>query len=309
MEEIWIAWIAFTIDRTLGDPPHPFHPIRIFGYGIAWAEKNMNQAKARRLKGACLSLCLVGLCYLFFASLQGFFKNLGAEWEAIFQIVFLYYALAQGSLLKSGNKLIQYIDAGSLKKARSQLSHLVGRDTHSLSEQDIKKALLETWSENLSDGVVAPLFYYFLGGIPGVMTYKMINTLDSMIGYKTSRYRKFGCFAAHLDDLANLIPARLTGLGMVLLSGRWQAFKTLFQDAPRHESPNAGYPEAALAGILDCQLGGDAFYQGTRHQRAYLGRRNRKIIPEDIQYTRRLIQQLSIFFLILFSIIQWLILR
>ncbi len=175
-----------------------------------------------------------------------------------------------------------------LEAGRKQLSRIVGRDTTQLTAQQIRIAVLETMSENLSDGVVAPLFYYALAGIPGMMTYKMINTLDSMLGYRSARYEQFGKFAARLDDVANFIPARLTALLMVLVSGSWRGFLFTIKYGHKHKSPNAGYPEAALAGILNCRFGGPNRYHGQLVSKPYIGKQDRLIQPEEIERISRI---------------------
>ena len=144
----------------------------------------------------------------------------------------------------------------SEEEGRKQVARIVGRDTSTLSAQEIRTAALETLAENLSDGVVAPLFYYLLFGLPGILTYKMINTLDSMIGYHSTRYILFGRWAARIDDVANYIPARLTALLMLLVSGRLDLLGFVWREGKNHASPNSGYPEAALASILQCQFVG-----------------------------------------------------
>lgn len=150
----------------------------------------------------------------------------------------------------------------SLEEGRRQVARIVGRDTSGLTDTEVRTAALETLAENLSDGVIAPLFWYLLLGVPGMLAYKMVNTLDSMIGYRNERYRAFGCFAARLDDVANYLPARLTAFLMVLVTGRLSLLRFVFRYGPRHASPNSGYPEAALAGILDCRFGGPHQYFG-----------------------------------------------
>ena len=170
----------------------------------------------------------------------------------------------------------------SLEKGRTQVGRIVGRDTSELSAQEIRTAALETLAENLSDGVVAPLFWCALFGVPGMLAYKMVNTLDSMIGYRNERYREFGCFAARLDDVANWIPARITALLMAVVAPKMdsqgrkmKSFRELLRFVRRHGSqhlsPNSGYPEAALAGILNCRFGGPHNYFGEEVYKPYIG--------------------------------------
>ena len=168
------------------------------------------------------------------------------------------------------------------------MARIVGRDTSELSAQEIRTAALETLAENLSDGVIAPLFWLAIGGVPGMLTYKMVNTLDSMIGYKTDRYKDFGCFAARLDDVANYLPARITAFLMVLASGRFSLLKFVAKYGSHHASPNSGYSEAALAGILDCRFGGPHTYFGQLFDKPYIGDNDRPLTTADMQTAIRI---------------------
>ncbi len=170
----------------------------------------------------------------------------------------------------------------STEKGRLQLSRIVGRDTSGLDPQQIRTAALETLAENLSDGVIAPLFWFALLGAPGMLAYKMINTLDSMIGYKNERYLLFGRFAARLDDAANYIPARITALVMLLVSRKLAKTKQVFQDGEKHASPNAGYPEAASAAILGCRFGGPNYYFGKLVEQPFIGTIQKILTNEDL---------------------------
>ena len=176
----------------------------------------------------------------------------------------------------------------SLDEGRTQVARIVGRDTSELSAQEVRTAALETLAENLSDGVIAPLFWYALLGIPGMLAYKMINTLDSMIGYRTERYRDFGCFAARIDDIANYIPARLTAVLMVIASGKMSLFGFVCKYGSRHASPNSGYPEAALAGILNCRFGGPHYYFGEIFDKPYIGENERPLTTADMKVSIRI---------------------
>ncbi len=171
----------------------------------------------------------------------------------------------------------------SLDEGRKQVARIVGRDTSALSAQEVRTAALETLAENLSDGVIAPLFWYAVLGVPGMMAYKMVNTLDSMIGYRNERYRQFGCIAARIDDVANYIPARPTALLMILVSGRFSLLGFVGKYGSRHASPNSGYPEAALAGILNCRFGGPHYYFGEEVWKPFIGNNERALTTEDMK--------------------------
>ena len=179
----------------------------------------------------------------------------------------------------------------SLEEGRAQVARIVGRDTSELTAQEVRTAALETLAENLSDGVIAPLFWLALLGTPGMLAYKMVNTLDSMIGYKTERYRDFGCWAAHIDDVANYLPARLTALLMVLpyaiFNFQFSIFDFVRRYGRNHASPNSGYPEAALAGILDCRFGGPHYYFGQLFPKPYIGDNPRELTTADMRIAIR----------------------
>ena len=167
------------------------------------------------------------------------------------------------------------------------MARIVGRDTSELSAQEVRTAALETLAENLSDGVIAPLFWFALLGVPGMLAYKMVNTLDSMIGYKTERYKDFGCWAARIDDVANYIPARLTALLMILpytiFNFQFSIFSFVKKYGRNHSSPNSGYPEAALAGILNCRFGGPHYYFGELFDKPYIGNNDRLLTTSDMK--------------------------
>lgn len=171
----------------------------------------------------------------------------------------------------------------SLDAGRRQVGRIVGRDTASLSAHEIRTAALETLAENLSDGVVAPLFWYALLGVPGMMAYKMVNTLDSMIGYRNRRYRLFGMVAARIDDAANYLPARITAWLMIVVTGQWRLTRFVRRYGSQHASPNSGYPEAALAGILDCRFGGPHDYFGECVDKPFIGTTERVLGYADME--------------------------
>jgi adenosylcobinamide-phosphate synthase len=201
----------------------------------------------------------------------------------IYSSIFVYYGLANKGLINEGQKVFDVLNNDGIEAGRKQLSRIVGRDTSNLSIQQIRIAVLETMSENLSDGVIAPLFYYAIAGIPGMMTYKLINTLDSMIGYRSERYEQFGKFAARLDDVANFIPSRFTALLMVCVSFSKSALQFIFLYGNKHKSPNSGYPEAALAGILDTRFGGPNTYHGVLLDKPFIGKNDRLIEHHEIK--------------------------
>ncbi|SKC04227.1 adenosylcobinamide-phosphate synthase CbiB [Dyadobacter psychrophilus] len=273
---------GYVLDLVLGDPDHWPHPMRLFGHAIAFGERNFNHGNNRIAKGALLASSLVLVVYFILTLLNN--AIYGLEW--LFMLVnsiWVYYGLANKNLILEGRKVFQMLETRGLADGRVQLSRIVGRDTSQLNAQQIRTAVFETMSENLSDGVVAPLFYYAIAGAPGMMAYKMINTMDSMLGYRTPRYEQFGKFAARLDDVANFIPARITALLMVLVTGSARGLQFIFKYGNKHKSPNAGYPESALAGILNCRFGGPNVYHGVLVDKPFIGEHDRSIRSEEIK--------------------------
>ena len=201
----------------------------------------------------------------------------------IFDAVVVFYCLAGTTLIREVRQVFLSLDR-SLEAGRAQVARIVGRDTSELSAQEVRKAALETLAENLSDGVIAPLFWLAILGTPGMLAYKMVNTLDSMIGYHTERYLQFGCWAAHIDDVANYIPARLTALLMIFFtSSPFRHFTFIRKYGRNHASPNSGYPEAALASILDCQFGGPHKYFGEMFDKPFIGCNDRELSTADMK--------------------------
>ena len=291
--------IGWLLDLCLGDPVWLPHPVVWFGKMIAKCEHKWNNGPHRKLKGALTAVGLILLVFVitwlirlqfslltFHFSLFTFqLSTLNFQLLTFFDAIIVFYCLAGTTLIKEVRAVFLALDR-SLEEGRTQVARIVGRDTRSLTAQEVREAALETLAENLSDGVVAPLFWFALLGTPGMLAYKMVNTLDSMIGYKTARYKDFGCWAAHIDDIANYFPARLTALLMILpfsiLNSQFSIFKFVRVNGRRHSSPNSGYPEAALAGILDCRFGGPHDYFGERVEKPYIGDNYRSLTTADM---------------------------
>lgn len=276
-----VLLIAWGLDCLLGDPIWLPHPVVYFGKAIAFGERHLNKGKNRLWKGALLSTLLIVLTFCltwaFLQCLNGFSSWLRWGWE----IILVFYCLAGTTLIHEVREVFRAVDK-SLAEGRKQVARIVGRDTSALSAQEVRTAALETLAENLSDGVVAPLFWYLLLGVPGMMAYKMVNTLDSMIGYKNRRYALFGRWAARIDDAANYIPARLTALLMLLLTGKLRSLAFVRKEGRNHLSPNSGYPEAALAAILNCRFGGPHDYFGESVWKPYIGSNERELTTSDM---------------------------
>ena len=295
---------AWLLDRWLGDPAWLPHPVVAFGRAISFCEHRLNKGRRRFLKGMLTAIVLVALTYLLtYALLRGVSFYVSPWLEVALEVILIFFCLAGTTLVREVRDVLRALDR-SLEDGRRQVARIVGRDTQALPAQEVRTAALETLAENLSDGVIAPLFWYLLLGVPGMMMYKMINTLDSMIGYRNERYRRFGCFAARLDDVANYIPARLTALLMVAVSGHPALWTFVRRYGKEHASPNSGYPEAALAGILDCRFGGPHDYFGEEVWKPYIGKNNRPLTTQDMVRAVRINRRAEICMLLLIVFIQ-----
>jgi adenosylcobinamide-phosphate synthase len=285
--------LGWFLDLLIGDPAWLPHPVVGFGKMIAFGERHLNKGSYRKLKGALMAIIYIIGIFVAAWFLHTQLSIMHYALSIVFDVVVIFYCLAGTTLIREVRQVFLAVDR-SLEEGRRQVARIVGRDTSALSAQEVRTAALETLAENLSDGVIAPLFWYMLLGVPGMMAYKMVNTLDSMIGYKTDRYRDFGCWAAHIDDIANYIPARLTALLMIL--GHWlltigQKPKAKSQKpiafvrkyGRNHASPNSGYPEAALAGILNCRFGGPHYYFGQLFDKPYIGTNDRPLTTDDMK--------------------------
>ncbi|MBP5777427.1 MAG: cobalamin biosynthesis protein CobD [Prevotella sp.] len=279
--------IAWLLDLVLGDPERLPHPVVGFGKAIAYGEQGLNKGKHRKLKGGFLAIGLIIIVLGGIWGIRTLLTHLQPVFLWVFDTVAIFYCLAGTTLIREVREVFRATDR-SLEEGRKQVARIVGRDTSGLSSQEVRTAALETLAENLSDGVIAPLFWFAIGGVPAMMAYKMVNTLDSMIGYRTERYKEFGCIAAHIDDIANYLPARLTALLMVIASGRLSLLRFVAKYGHCHASPNSGYPEAALAGILDCRFGGPHYYFGEIVDKPYIGEHDRPLSTADMQKAVRI---------------------
>lgn len=285
--------LAFLVDLAIGDPPWLPHPVRILGKAIYATEtflrRHFRTPSGERLAGVVLVVMIVAPSFLSALLVQkALLLSSGGALGVIGAVIFVYLVsttIAFHELIKAAGLVIRAVKEGGLEAARSHLSMIVGRDTKNLSDREVLKAAMETLAENLSDGIVAPIFYLVLGGLPLAIAYKAINTLDSMVGYRNDTYINFGRAAARLDDIANYIPARITGLLIVLsvfitalfrrgvdpLSSAGSAFRIMRRDGRNHLSPNSGIPEAAMAGGLGIRLGGPSTYGGILVDKPYIG--------------------------------------
>lgn len=288
--------IGFIMDLIIGDPNNPVHPVRLIGSFSSRMEKIFRRLFTSKLKIAGLFTWIVVIFTTFFITFgivkYAFYINniLGIIVEGIL----LYFCISAKGLNVEGLKVIDILKSGDIEGARKQLSYIVGRDTKSLDEKSIVRAVIETVAENMSDGVIAPLFFAGIGGAPLAMAYKAVNTCDSMFGYKNDKYMDFGFTSAKLDDLFNYIPARLTGYFIVVASfilglNYKESYKIYKRDRYNHTSPNSAHPEAAVAGALGVRLGGANYYFGKLVEKPTIGDNKEEIKIEHLYKTNRIL--------------------
>ncbi|MGE5502969.1 MAG: adenosylcobinamide-phosphate synthase CbiB [Actinomycetota bacterium] len=289
-----ILFMALALDAALGEMPwlfrHVPHPVVVIGRTIAGLDRRLNRPergpRALKLRGMLLALGLttgaaaVGAVVAFLA------RAIPHGWLA--EVVLTATLLAQRGLFQHVDDVARALEDGGLEAGRFAVSRIVGRDPASLDAHGVARAAIESLAENFADGVVAPVFWYVLFGLPGLLAYKTVNTLDSMVGYKNDKYRAFGMASARLDDVMNLVPARLAALMLVLAApfvpkGRpFKAIGTVITDARHHRSPNSGWPEAAAAGALDLALGGPRKYPGLVVDEKWIGGGRARATVADI---------------------------
>lgn len=290
--------LGFILDLMFGDPNWLYHPICVIGNLVAFLEKKIRKifpkSEKGQLAGGVLEVILV--CLISFAVpfvVIGTLYRLVPAAGFILETFWCYQLFASKSLKTESMKVYDRLKNGTIEEARYAVSMIVGRDTQSLSETGVTKAAVETVAESTSDGIIAPMFYMAIGGVPLMFLYKAINTMDSMLGYKNEKYLYFGRCAAKLDDAANFIPARISGCLMVAaaflcgLDGR-NAWKMFRRDRRNHASPNSAHTESAMAGALNVQLAGDAWYFGKLYKKPFIGDDIHPIECEDICRADRL---------------------
>ncbi|MGX4598298.1 adenosylcobinamide-phosphate synthase CbiB [Faecalimicrobium sp. JNUCC 81] len=304
-------FIGYITDLIIGDPYSFPHPVIYIGKLIKSVENNIRKIcksdKALKIGGFLLWFITVGLTYL----ITYLVVKVSSFNSVIFIVVnsfIVYTTLATKCLKDEAVKIYEVLKSGDLEKSRVQLSYIVGRDTTSLNESEIIRATVETVAENTVDGIIAPMFYAFIGGAPLAMAYKAINTLDSMVGYKNDKYMNLGFASAKIDDIANYIPARISVLlmtiGSLILSYNYKnCFKIAIRDRKNHKSPNCAYSEGSVAGALGIQLGGTNIYFGKAVYKPTIGDKLREIEIDDIVRTNKIMYASSITSLVVFSIL------
>ena len=312
---------GFLLDLVLGDPHTPYHPACIIGKYISGYEKLLRKhllkdnadEKLQKRAGIYLvvlvliTATLIPALLLMAAYWMHPYVGLGAE------MIMCYAVLAARSLQTESMKVYDALQTDGLEAGRKAVSMIVGRDTQNLDEKGVTKAAVETIAENFSDGVVAPMFYMILGGTVAGYFYKAVNTMDSMVGYKNEKYLYFGRAAAHLDDIVNYIPARISALVMIGASFLMKldgpnAWKIFIRDRHNHASPNSAQTEAVAAGALDVMLAGDAYYFGQLYHKKTIGDDIRPIEVNDIRVMNRLMYASAWITLVLMSVVKWIVL-
>ena len=307
-------WIAYVLDLIFGDPQNIIHPVQVIGKMINIGEKSLlgkkykSDRKYKFFAGMILNITVISLTY----GITYLIRRI-SEKSIIFMIteIYLMYTIFSiNSLAREGNRVYNILKEGNIEKARKDLSYLVSRDTETMDEKMIIRSTMETISENTVDGIVAPMLYMFLGGLPLSMTYKAINTFDSMVGYKNEKYMDFGKFSAKLDDVANFIPARITGILIVIASmilgyDYKNSLKIFIRDRKNHSSPNSGHAEAGVAGSLGVQFGGRVSYFGKEVDKPVIGDKIKDFELEDIKKNIKIMYAASFLSLVLFSVMFW----
>jgi adenosylcobinamide-phosphate synthase len=281
MTRFAVVAAAYVLDWIAGDPEWFPHPVRLIGrcaqLGEAWLHRPGQNDHEELAAGAALTLGVVAVSYLGTAQAIAWAKRRSWVVGAATEVLLGWTCLASRNLVDESLAVIHALEQEDLPRARQRVARIVGRDTQSLDEAEIARAVIETLAESACDGIAAPLFFMAAGGVPLAMAYKAINTLDSMIGHADQQYFYFGKVAARLDDVANFVPSRLTATALVASAGMGRgtygvsALKTWWRDGNKHKSPNAGQPESVMAGALRVRLGGENTYAGERVVAPLLG--------------------------------------
>lgn len=308
---------GFCLDFLIGDPQGIWHPIMAIGKLISACENRIRKLLPKTpwgegIGGVLLWLCVTIISFLALFLILYVAKAINIWLYFAMETLFCYQIFAAKSLERESMRVFYALEQENIPEARKYLSWIVGRDTDKLDAQQIACAAVETVAENTSDGVTAPMLFMLIGGAPLGFLYKAVNTLDSMVGYKNEKYLYFGRFSAKMDDLFNLIPARITGLVMIpasfiLRMNTQNAARIFFRDRKNHKSPNSAQTEAACAGALGIQLGGDAYYFGELVRKPTIGDPRRPIETEDIKRANRLMYLTAVLSLILYGGIRFLI--
>ncbi|WP_432205205.1 adenosylcobinamide-phosphate synthase CbiB (plasmid) [Cetobacterium somerae] len=304
-------WIAYMMDLIFGDPQWFPHPVRLIGKYITFIENRIYKFKSKIFFGGVLTLVVV-----LTTAITSYYLSKSSQYLEIF---LLYTTLATKSLGAEGIKVYKILKSGDLERAQKELSYLVSRDTGEMDEIQVVRSTMETIAENSVDGIIAPMFYAFLGSLiiidgtslalPLAMGYKAINTLDSMVGYKNEKYKDFGMISAKIDDLFNFIPARISGLIIIPMAtfilgmGIKKPLKIFFRDRKNHSSPNSGHPESVFAGAIGVQFGGRTKYFGKYFEKPTIGDKLKEFQMEDIKKCYKIMFMTSLVGIVLFTLL------
>ena len=309
MSSMIVGVVAFLIDALIGDPRSRLHPVVLIGNLISLLEKllrrDLDSPTKKILKGGVLVSVVVLVALLVGLGIEFLMQDVPSLAAQIFiQALVLSFMISPRSLGDAGREIYYLLEREDLARARQKVGWIVGRDTQNLNEAEVTRATVETVAENTVDGIISPLFYFAVGGLPLAIAYRAINTMDSMLGYKNDKYLYFGRVAARLDDVTNFIPARLTGLlficaAVVLNLDYKNALKMMRRDARKHPSPNGGWAEATVAGALRIRLGGMNYYFGKPHFRAYMGEPEENLEAVHILGAIRMMYTATILFLMI----------
>jgi adenosylcobinamide-phosphate synthase len=305
--------IAFGLDLLLGDPSYPTHPVVMMGSLISWCEgllrHDEDSPSRQRIGGILLVLGVVGIAYGVGYGMTAIAANIHEVFGFMLSVWLISTTIATKGLWQEARQIEELLNAHNLAEARQRVGRIVGRDVDALNEAGVIRAAVESVAENTVDAVVAPLFYGLIGGAPLALAYRAVNTLDSMIGCKNEHYLYFGWASARLDDLVNYVPARLCGVLIVMSAAIWgldvrESWRILRRDSRKHASPNSGLPEAAVAGALQVQLGGQTSYQGSVSFQPHLGEPGKALTPGHIGQTMWLMVTSGIL-VILVALVIW----
>lgn len=303
---------AAAADQLIGDPRSPLHPVVIIGKLISVLEKHLrhpwHSPIRQKVAGAVLVTVVLLLTYMTVHLVMEAFLLVHPLAALVGGAIVLSFSITPRSLAEAGNEIKVYLLTGNIVEARRKVGWIVGRDTDNLDEAEVTRATVETVAENIVDGIISPLFYFLIGGVPLAFLYRAVNTLDSMVGYKNEKYLHFGMIAARVDDIFNYIPARITGLMIVVVAfilgfNGMQAARMILRDAAKHPSPNSGIAEAAVAGALGVRLGGLNYYGGVPSFRAFMGDEQKKLSAVNIEETIKIMYGVTLLWIIVAMIV------
>lgn len=307
---------AVILDRLIGDPRTSLHPVVVIGNFIAWLERRLLRTEHsqthKKLAGALLVAVVLTIVYILVWLIMTGLHFLHPWMAYIGGAVLLSFTISTRSLAEAGREIAGFLNCGNMEQARYKVGWIVGRDTANLDTGEVTRATVETVAENIVDGIISPLFYAAIGGVPLAFLYRAVNTMDSMVGYKNEKYRDFGMVAARVDDVFNYIPARMTGLLIILAAGLLKhdangAFEAIRRDAVKHPSPNSGFSEAGVAGALGIRLGGLNYYGGVPSLRAYMGNEKCQLTPIHIEQTIQVMYVVTMLFVAVIAVCKWLL--